>query len=519
MPILNWLNREHDLRITHKIPYRLFEVNLELSGGNEDALNIVIQGDNLEALKALLPFYAGRIKCIYIDPPYNTRSAFKYYDDNLEHSKWLSTLWPRLEILRELLAEDGSIWVSIDDSEEVIMDEIFGRKNFVTSFVWQKVDSPNENMSTITPDHEYVLCYARDARKIKFKKKVDLSVLDAYPNVDEQNLRYRDRLLKKNGKASLRQDRPSMFYPIKGPDGIEVFPIHDDGRQARWSLGKDRVAELIAEKKLVWKQRERNGATVWVPYTREYAPDRPTRPHATILLDVLTSRQAKAHQRELLPDVEVFDTVKPEQLIQRILEIATDPGDLVLDSFLGSGTTAAVAHKMGRRYIGIEMGEHAVTHCVPRLRKVIEGESGGISDAVGWTGGGGYRFYRLGPPAFDPAGHIRPDIKFPILAAHIWFAETGSPWKGKGKSPLLGIHDGRAYALLYNGILGDKRAEHGNVLTRATLDIIKEKIAKKDPDFKGELVVYGELSRLAPSTLERHGIVFKQMPYDVKARR
>ena len=208
---------------------------------------------------------------------------------------------------------------------------------------------------------------------------------------------------------------------------------------------------------------------------------------------------------------------KPEALIKRIFELFTNPGDLVLDSFLGSGTTAAVAHKMGRRYIGIEMGEHAVTHCRPRLQKVIDGEQGGISKSVNWQGGGGFRFYRLGPTVFDEMGHIRRDIDFKVLAAHVWFSETRSPWNGKGDSPLLGLHDGQAYALLYNGILGDKRPAGGNVLVRATLDRIRDEITRSDADFDGRLTIYGEQSRLAPTTLEREGIVFKQMPYDLKA--
>lgn len=173
---------------------------------------------------------------------------------------------------------------------------------------------------------------------------------------------------------------------------------------------------------------------------------------------------------------------------------------------------------MGRRYIAIELGEHAVTHCAPRLQKVIEGEPGGISEAVGWQGGGGFRFYRLGPPVFDEEGHIRQDIRFPVLAAHVWFSETDRPWDGSGDSPLLGIHDGRAHALLYNGILGDKRPGGGNVLTRATLALIREDIAKLAPDFDGPLTVYGEQSRLTSVTLDRERITFKQTPYDVKAR-
>jgi adenine-specific DNA-methyltransferase len=223
--------------------------------------------------------------------------------------------------------------------------------------------------------------------------------------------------------------------------------------------------------------------------------------------------------RRLLGDAdEIFLTPKPEKLIRQVLTIASSTGDIVLDSFLGSGTTAAVAHKMGRRYIGIEMGEHAHTHCAPRLNKVIDGEQGGISEAVRWKGGGGFRFYRLGPPVFDEEGHIRQDIRFAVLAAHVWFSEIDRPWDGRGDSPLLGIHDGRAYALLYNGILGDKHPAGGNVLTHATLAIIRQKIAKVDPAFVGPITIYGEQSRLTPATLDREGITFKQTPYDVKAR-
>ena len=527
MPTLHWLTRDEDLRAASRTPYRLLEEVHDHAAGDVDSGNMLIQGDNLDSLKALLPFFSGGVKCIYIDPPYNTRAAFQHYDDNLEHTKWLSMMWPRLELLRALLAEDGSIWVSIDDSEghylKVLMDEIFGRRNFITGFVWQKVDSPNENMSTITPDHEHVLCYALDAGAVRFKKKHDPSVLNAYPREDDEGRRHRDRLLKKNGKASLRQDRPSMFYAIPGPDGVDVWPVHDDGREARWSLGREKVFEMLATNEIIWKQRKRNGEPVWVPYTREYAPENPTRPHATILLDVKTSRQAKAHQREILPGVGIFDTVKPEHLVARIFELATEEGDLVLDSFLGSGTTAAVAHKMGRRWIGIETGDHAVTHCAPRLRKVIDGEPGGISKAVGWKGGGGFRFYRLGPPVFDAEGHIRRDVRYSVLAAHVWFSETGRPWSGNEESPLLGLHDGQAYALLYNGILGDRRPAGGNVLTRATLAGIRGEVAQSYPDLAGKhaeypLTVYGEQSRLTPATLARERIDFKQTPYDVRAR-
>jgi adenine-specific DNA-methyltransferase len=226
------------------------------------------------------------------------------------------------------------------------------------------------------------------------------------------------------------------------------------------------------------------------------------------------SQEGKREILAIFSDESPFGTPKPERLIRQVIEISTSPGDIVLDSFLGSGTTAAVAQKMGREYIGIEMGDHAVTHCQPRLKKVIDGEQGGISEAVNWKGGGGFRFYRLGAPVFDAAGHINPNIRFPVLAAHIWFSETGTPWTATKSTPVLGQHDGKAYALLYNGILGDKSISGGNVLTKATLAVIRKKLGK----FEGVLTIYGERSALGAASLKRENIIFKQTPYDVKAR-
>lgn len=208
-----------------------------------------------------------------------------------------------------------------------------------------------------------------------------------------------------------------------------------------------------------------------------------------------------------------FDTPKPERLLNRIIHIASNPSDLILDSFLGCGTTAAVAHKMGRRYIGIEMGEHARTHCIPRLQKVIDGEQGGISKAVDWQGGGGFRFCTLGEPAFDSHGRINSDVRFATLAAYVWNFEIGEPGQQKFDQPLLGIDNGVAYYLLYNGILGDRRPASGNVLTHAVLDVIKGQFTHD-----GVKVIYGESTRLGAARLAAENITFKQIPYDVKMR-
>ena len=512
MPILNWLTRDDDLRAASRVPYRLLEEAPELSTGEPEAGNMLIQGDNLEALKALLPFYAGQVKCIYIDPPYNTRSAFEHYNDNLEHTQWLALMWPRLELLRDLLAEDGSIWVSIDDNEahyfKVIMDEVFGRSNFIDTIIWRKNYSPKSSARHFSSDHDYILVFARNA---------DSFQPNLMPRTERQNKAYKNpdndpRGPWKTSDLSARNPYSLGKYSITTPSG-RVIEEPPKGRY--WVIKKEKMEEFHEDNR-IWWGKDKDA----IPQIKRFLAEvKDGRVPQTLWLyeDVGHTQEAKKETVKLFGS-EVFGTPKPERLIQRILHIATNPGDLVLDSFLGSGTTAAVAHKMGRRYIGVEMGEHAVTHCVPRLQKVIDGEQGGISKSAGWQGGGGFRFYRLGPTVFDEQGHIRQDIRFPTLAAHVWFSETQRPWNGKGDSPLLGLCDDRAYALLYNGILGDKRPAGGNVLTRATLARIRDEITQVQAGFDGPLTVYGEQSRLTSATLDREGIVFKQMPYDVKTR-
>ena len=517
MPILHWLTREEDTRAAARTPFRLLEEAGELSVVGADWGNMLIQGDNLEALKALLPFYAGRVKCIYIDPPYNTRSAFEHYYDNLEHTRWLSIMWPRLELLRELLAEDGSIWVSIDDNEghylKVVMDEVFGRRNFITNVIWRKNYAPKSSARHFSEDHDHILVYARDSVEW---------IPNPMPRTERQDRAYKNpdndpRGLWRPNNLAARNFYSRGTYSIRCPGG-RVIEGPPPG--SYWRVSEEKFWEMDRDGRIWWGKSGNN-----VPAPKIYLDE----VKQGVVPQTFWSYEDVGHTQVAKKEIvnlfgsDVFGTPKPEQLIERILHVGSNPGDLVLDSFLGSGTTAAVAHKMGRRWIGIEMGEHAVTHCAPRLRKVIEGEQGGISNRVGWKGGGGFRFYRLGPPVFDEEGRIRPDIRFPVLAAHVWFSETGRPWNGGDGSPVLGLHDGHAYALLYNGVLGDRRPAGGNVLTRATLAAIRHEIAQSRPELAAEppeypLTVYGEQSRLAPATLARERIVFKQTPYDIRAR-
>lgn len=513
MPSLTWLNDDEARKTSAHIPYRLLEADAGLSHGAADTGNMLIQGDNLEALKALLPYYAGQVKCIYIDPPYNTQSAFEHYDDNLEHATWLSMMYPRLELLRDLLSEDGSIWVSIDDNEghylKVMMDEVFGRGNFVANVVWEKSDSPRMDAHFFSSRHDHLLVFAKNMDIFVLGKipSVDGEIAQHYNKIDENERRYYTKPLRAmGGQGDSRVARPNLYYPIVAPDGSFIYPIKQDGSDGAWRWSKEKVESEIS--RIEWVK----GRKGWTPYFRIYGDNQTLRPAETIWYhnEVGSNRTSKAEIKHLFSDLNPFDTPKPEKLLKRILDICTIPGDIILDSFLGSGTTISVAHKMKRRYIGIEIGDNALVFCVPRLQKVIEGEQGGISKEVNWLGGGGFRFYRLGETVFDEFGNINPAVRFKELAAHVWFVETKTPLLYQSGTALLGIHHETACYLLYNGILGDKRPEAGNVLTSRVLEGL--------PPHTGPRVIYGEYSTLDEATLREMNISFKHIPYDIKAR-
>lgn len=508
MPFLDWVNKNQAKEATREVPYHLLRQESshgDTSGANAD--NLLIQGDNLLALKALVPFYAGRVKCIFIDPPYNTQSAFEHYDDKLEHSQWLSMMYPRLVLLRSLLAPDGSIWLTVDDNEahylKVLMDEVFGRSNFIANIIWQKRYSPDARVS-ISDAHEHLLCYAIDPSRFKEHRNL-------IPLGDRQTGQFKnpDNDPRGSWKASdftAAGYRPNQMYEITLPSGRKVTP--SQGRC--WRVTKEGFDKFTAEQRMYYGPTGDS-----LPSLKRFLADMPGMvpwtwwPHT----EVGHSQEAKKESYDLFGAEAAFSTPKPERLIHRVVHIATNSGDLVLDSFLGSGTTAAVAHKMGRSYIGIEMGEHARTHCLPRLQKVINGEQSGISTSVEWKGGGGFRFCTLGDPAFDSDGRINSEVKFATLAAYIWHFETGQPGTQTFESPFLGVHDGVAYFLLFNGILGDRKPAGGNVLTHDILHAIKE--VSPHP---GPRVVYGEVSRLGAARLTAEGITFKQIPYDIKMR-
>ena len=390
-----------DPKIQEKMNRQLFKQEPEIAPTFD---NMLIHGDNLLALKALEAEYSGKVKCIYIDPPYNTGNAFEHYDDGYEHSIWLSLMRDRLEILKNLLANDGSIWISLDDNEQayckVLCDEIFGRKNFVCNVIWQKKYSPANDAKWLSDNHDFIIVYAKNKETWR---------PNLLPRSEEMNARYKNldndpRGLWKAGDCSVKTYSASCDYSITTPSGRIVNPPAG----YCWRYSKEKFEELRADNRIWFGPTGNN-----VPAIKRFLSD--VKQGATALTvwtydEVGHNQDAKKEVKEFNSS-DVFATPKPEKLIHRILTLATNPGDLVLDSFLGSGTTAAVAHKMGRRWIGIEMGDHIYSHCLPRLKKVIDCENaGGITKSVKWQGGGGFKFYELGSTLIITDKHGRQGI-------------------------------------------------------------------------------------------------------------
>lgn len=439
---LNWIGKDLVPRLEPRILLEDASLSHHSKTRYDDSIfdNMLVFGDNLLALKALEQQFTGKIKCVFIDPPYNTGSAFEHYDDGLEHSLWLSLMRHRLELLQRLLADDGSIWITIDDNEahylKVLCDEVFGRNNFVANCIWQKVYSERMDATGFSTSHDHVLVYGKtSAFKVKqLSKEQNARQFNFF---DEKAKKYyRRRSLRKEGSESLRQDRPSMWYSIDAPDGSAIWPVKPDGVEGRWRWKKENVIENREELEFVQKDGR------WEIYVKQFLEQNATRPPSTIWLqeEVGHNHEAKLEVKAFNPN-DVFDTPKPERLIKHILEIATDPGEWVLDSFAGSGTTGAVAHKTGRRWIMIELGEHCQTHILPRLKKVIDGtDNGGITESVKWRGGGGFRYYKLAPSLLERdswdnwviSKNYNPEMLSEAMCKHMGFTYSPSAshyWK------------------------------------------------------------------------------------------
>ena len=535
MPTLDWIGKQAVVNHHREVPTKLLHCDRTLSAGDPDAGNLLVEGDNLEALKALLPYYAGKVKCIYIDPPYNTGNEGWIYNDNVSspeikawlgkvvgreaedltrHDKWLCMMYPRLRLLRDFLAADGSIWISIDDDEghylKAMMDDIFGRRNFISNVIWQKKYAPANDALWLSDSHDHILVYAFDKSVWRPNKLTRTASADAaYTNPDDD-----PRGPWKAGDytcAKSADERPNLFYPIVNPNtGIEVWPK----RTRVWGYSKDLHDAHAADDLIWWGRTGKNR----VPALKRLISSLKTEGTNAQTIwewnEVGHTQDGRREQLALIPD-DPFPTPKPERLIQRIIEVGSNEGDLIFDSFAGSGTTAAVSQKLDRRYVVIEMGNHARTHIAPRLEQVITGsDSGGITEATKWKGGGGFRYCNLGEPLFDEWGSVTQGVTYADLAAFVFFSETGNPIPAKaaGNTSLLGCFQNRAVHLLWSAeSAGVASVKNGNVLTPQILD----SLAKPSPDFSGPIMIYGEGCTVTHDRLAAAGAVFKQIPYQV----
>ncbi|MDP3228874.1 MAG: DNA methyltransferase [Acidovorax sp.] len=417
---LTWIGKDQRPRLEPRIlledPKRSYHAKQRVT--EQDIFdNRLIKGDNLLALKALEAEFAGKVKCVFIDPPYNTGSAFTHYDDGLEHSIWLGLMRDRLEIIRRLLADDGSLWITIDDNEahylKVLCDEVFGRRNFVANVVWQKAYTSNQTAKHLSNTHDHVFVYAKDVAIFKIGK---------LPRTEEQKNTFSNPDSDRRGPWKAENLSAGKFYaagqfPIVGPKGETFLP--PKGRY--WRCNEQQYQSWLADGRITFG-RSGEGRPMLKKFLEEMK-DELTANTWWIHEEVGSNKEGSIDLKTMFGDRDdVFQNPKPEKLLHRILTLATNSGDLVLDSFAGSGTTGAVAHKMGRRWIMVELGEHCHTHIVPRLQKVIDGQDpGGVTQATGWQGGGGFRYYELAPTllATDRWGNlvINPEYDAAMLSA------------------------------------------------------------------------------------------------------
>ncbi|MBZ0183346.1 MAG: site-specific DNA-methyltransferase [Melioribacteraceae bacterium] len=553
MPTLNWIGKEAVEKHHLEIPYRLLEYDDTYSAGDLESGNLLIQGDNLHALKALLPYYAGKIKCIYIDPPYNTGNENWRYNDNVNapeikkwlnevvgkegedltrHDKWLCMMYPRLQLLKKLLSKDGVIFISIDDFEQstlkILMDEIFGKRNFVTNIIWQKKTGASDaiGIATIT---EYVLCYVKD---VDYSNQIFSKNLESY---DLKRYRYKDEHFDTRGPYYVDnldrgglQYSDSLNFGINGPDKKILFPngrdsFENDGWIWKWSKAK---VEWALKNNFIEFRKSKSKKTGWAVCYKNYLlvnnenkPIVRSAPMKNLIQDVLNANSA-ADIKSIFGQ-NIFKYSKPKELIKRIINYVNCSANcLILDSFSGSGTTGQSVLEINkedngnRKFILIELEEDIAKNVTAeRLKRVINGyevkkQNGTLEKVEGL--GGGFRYCKLAEPLFDQFGNVREGVTFKQLAYHIFFSETGVPLKENARlnTPLIGKYKGKALYLLFNGILGDKSVNGGNVLTSKVLDAL--------PKYNGEKIIFGMANRISANRLKKEQITFKQIPVEIK---
>jgi len=520
MPTLQWIGKEKVVSHHLDVPFRVLDP--QYTYGSDDG-NMIIRGDNLHALKALLPQYEGRVKCIYIDPPYNTGNEVWVYNDNVNdpkirrwlgevvgregedlsrHDKWLCMMYPRLRLLQQLLAEDGAIFISIDDNEQanlkLICDDIFGAKNFVAMFAWEKRTN-RENRKQVSSRHEHILCYGKNLVGKRILKQLPMTpkALADYknPDNDPRGLWKSEPVIAQAGHGT-----KSQFYTLIAPNGKQ----HKLESGCCWRFSEEAIKREIAEGR-IWFGKNGNGVPRKKTYLNE--KDRGLTPESIIFAeDVGTTEVAKNRIKELFEGIAVFETPKPVDLIVHLAKMTTAPGSIILDSFAGSGTTAHAVLNLNkrdggnRRFILVEMEDYAEQITAERVRRVIDGYGEG-KNAIEGTGGG-FAFYELGEALLTEDKQINENVALEKIRAYVYFTETASslPEPSEAEPYLLGVHTDTAYYFYY-----EKQAV--TTLDHAFLRGIQTEA--------GRYLIYADLCALSDKELTDYGITFKKIPRDI----
>ena len=554
MPMLSWAGKAKVVNHHNDVPFRVLErkwgwgtakpenPDIPENPGGPESLgsrysadeNMIIHGDNLAALKSLLPRYEGKVKCIYIDPPYNTGNEGWVYNDNVNdpqikkwlgevvgkegedfsrHDKWLCMMYPRLRLLQKLLSNDGAVFISIDDNEfarlRLICDEIFGMNCYKGTIVRATGQTTGQDSGGLGSSFDYILTYSKRPDYAFGGLPLTAKDLKRFKDKDERGYYSYDQLCK-TGTNDRREDRPNMYYAIKDPDGNDIYPIGPTGYEGRWRVERKTYERLVSEKLILWKKTTRMGEEVWWPYVKYYAEGRTKRP-SPLWTEIEGNKKASRDLRAILGDGKPFDYPKPVEMIERIIQISTDKDSIVLDSFAGSGTTAHAVLKMNaedggnRRFILVEMMDYAETVTAERVKRVIDGYGEG-DKAVPGTGGS-FCYYELGEPLMI-GENLNETLPVEKIREYVWYMETRGTKKPERPvrpenpedSYLLGVASGTAYYFCYEKGTAVK-------LNRALLRRLKTKAES--------YVIYADICLLGEEDLSRYNIVFKKIPRDI----
>ena len=535
MPTLDWIGKDKVINHHLDVPYRVLERQYSYDENGQhtednDSENMIIHGDNLSALKSLLPQYEGRIKCIYIDPPYNTGNENWVYNDNVNdprikkwlgevvgkegedlsrHDKWLCMMYPRLKLLQKLLSNEGAIFISIDDNElftlKLLCDEIFGGQNYISTITRPTGTHTGVVNRAIVGESDYILVYAKSISSVSIDglplTEKDTKIYD----MEDEGGRFLIRPLRRTGGENRREDRPNMYFPITAPDGSVVYPIGPTGYESRWICNPEGYEYFKNENRIFWKQVSDGDHVKWQVYQKFYLEDK-KRAVSNLWNDLEGNKKATRDVRSIFTDdTASFDFPKPVQLIERILQIANDDSAIVLDSFAGSGTTAHAVLNMNkmdggnRKFILIEMMDYADSITAERVKRVMSGYGEGKAKVEG--AGGNFSYYELGDTLMN-GDELNEAVGIDKIREYVYFTETKSrlaPFKDD-ELYYLGTHIATAYYFYYD-------RENVTTLSRAFLHTIKTKA--------DSYVIYADLCTLSDAELEKYHITFKKIPRDI----